>query len=588
MGIALYSCVKDIVEIEPNQSASESGVISVAEAKEFFENQIALQATRGGGRRKPSILDPGEFTPHWNRAKSSSGKRTGGVSAPISQSTRHGALRCETINGKPAVAVVPVYQKVVVVKSAVTGEMSTYLLSLVPTVGFHRHNKNYNADHFVIDGDKGDFSGIAAYYTLGGRLIKLDEYANGTVRRGVHTIGPRPVDKSKVAAMLRGIQINSKPNIATRSGGEDDDDCGWSWDDFSDWLEDYLGDPNAPDHFYWEADSGEPPWSPGWEDNGYDYTQGGEYGDWEDWGGEGWDWGQYGGDGNNGSGQGLPPGWEVRPNANGDGQIYVKTESIQSGYRERYWIDTDGDGMPDQEIGVMIFVLDDIVVEATKPGGNGNPNDGDTEETTEGTYCPTCGSTECDGDCEDGDGNNNNNNTVHSLKYDNNEAKMAIEDALQKIMSDCMGSTLMDNLASVDLHMIYRPFVPDDPDPPIYDGEYDRNTKTMTIVEGADEYTVLEELFHAYQDNNYWASNKGDNEIEAKIAKLYFSYRHGDYNYGTDWDSISDFVRNPCEETWDSTVSALVGMGYFSNRGYTFSSYANFHTPNLDALITEC
>jgi len=369
--LVLYACVKEYLDTEPSGKVSGSEILSVEEAKAFFEKSTSQQVTRSGEKATyGGVFNPGDVTPQWGRAKTVANDKTGSVNVPIVATIRHGALRTEMKNGKPVAGIVTVYQQTVVLKDAQSGAMCTYLLNLVPTLSFHRGHKNYDVNSFGNNGN-GNFSGLAAYYTLDGRLIRLDEYNQGQLKKSVVTLVDRESAKKTVAAMIQGIEIASRPNVQTRSG--DEDDWSWDWDDFFDWLDSFFDNPFESDHFYWDTTMGEPPWSPDYEETEHDYTQGGQWSDGGSGGG-----GSSSGDSDNG---GYEEGDSHYKKTDKQGPtIYVQVIQFDGYYKEYYWTDTDGDGVPDKCIGSMTYI-DPVYV----PGHSNNNSNGETGEETGST-----------------------------------------------------------------------------------------------------------------------------------------------------------------------------------------------------------
>ncbi|GHU98830.1 hypothetical protein FACS1894159_01900 [Bacteroidia bacterium] len=247
--VAFFACVKDYEDSHSGKYASNT--LSVDEAREFFENQIALQATRGGGRRKTPTLDPGEFTPHWNRAKTSAGNTLASVDVPISAQYRFKALRGQTEKGRAKAYAVDVEQKLVVVKGARNQKMSPYIMTFIPDEAYAAKNRGRIADRFVNSGDRGGYSGVVVYtHPVLGIPVEVNRFVDGKKVDGVFLPGSSREKMRENTAKAK--QIVGPVSIArrdvstiTRSGDEDED---WGWDE--EWWDWFWDDD-------WWSDSGD-------------------------------------------------------------------------------------------------------------------------------------------------------------------------------------------------------------------------------------------------------------------------------------------------------------------------------------------
>jgi len=224
--MVLYSCVKDYLDDHKGKASSE--ILSVDEAKAFFEKQMTEYATRAAGNaeHKPTIV-PDEFTPVWTRGVSVSQDGVGSVNVPIMSNCRYSAIRSYADKqGKPKAYSAPVWQKLVVVKNSADDRMGVYILNLLPDEGFYKSNKNYSTDNFVNGGSKGRFSGLAIYSNLGGKILRIDKYSDGKEVAGANIL----VDKDKldwnqeqIDSVLSNIYFSRKTVESTRGFSFEDE-----------------------------------------------------------------------------------------------------------------------------------------------------------------------------------------------------------------------------------------------------------------------------------------------------------------------------------------------------------------------------
>lgn len=128
--LATTSCSEDIyggMDINGNQTS-----LTVVEAKAFFEAKMSYiyqsqakstLAERGLG------IDPGEFTADWKNTKTTSNKYVETVNADIR--TEYTYLFSGDLLITDS-SIVKVYQKLMVVRTKATGNMSSYIMNVIP------------------------------------------------------------------------------------------------------------------------------------------------------------------------------------------------------------------------------------------------------------------------------------------------------------------------------------------------------------------------------------------------------------------------------------------------------------------------
>lgn len=238
MGL-LYACVRDNVDAYRSPQNDSSTLLSVAEAREFFENQfLQTTKTRSEGLHKPKGMHPGEFTPDWDAAEVSQNNKIASVDVRILPQCRYRAIRSEFKNGKAKAYTANITQKLIVIKGKRQDKLGQYILTLVPDRTYFAKNKGDISDKFIQAGEKNGFSGVAFYSTLQGRTVRINIFANGKKVKGLY-LDPEKSDEVQVALkklkQQYPIKFQRNGNARTRSFGfgEDDEDgicpnCGGS------------------------------------------------------------------------------------------------------------------------------------------------------------------------------------------------------------------------------------------------------------------------------------------------------------------------------------------------------------------------
>ena len=222
-------------ELRHEDRPTTSRAFGVEEAKEFFEKDHMGLLTRSHagettGKKFVGKLHPGDFTPLWDKAAYSESDGVAAYDVDILADRSIIAIRSKFGPSGAKAERLKVYQKLVVRRNVQSGKMASYVLSLIPDVGCDDRRL---PDRFSSRGkDKGGFSGIAVYTTTDrGALVRVQEYKNGVLQRGVYIPSGEGsyLDRcSKAREILNGVALMSRKNIMTRSGEDVWED---SWDD---------------------------------------------------------------------------------------------------------------------------------------------------------------------------------------------------------------------------------------------------------------------------------------------------------------------------------------------------------------------
>ena len=163
----------------------EGGEITITQAREFFEQEFL---TRNDDSTRYGVLLPGDFTPIWDEAIVSQNHRIASVDVPIIPQYTYKAICSDYRLGKATAYAVTVSQKLIVVKSITTGELSHYVMSLIPDKEFAVKHKGNISNIFLNANDRGSFSGIVLY-THNGCPVTVNKYVDGVYTEGTTICG---------------------------------------------------------------------------------------------------------------------------------------------------------------------------------------------------------------------------------------------------------------------------------------------------------------------------------------------------------------------------------------------------------------
>ena len=85
IAVTVISCMKELDSSADAATDNTNEVISVTQAKVFFEQSFINSSSRASAVQssRPGLLSPGDFTPLWNEATTSSNDKIGAVEVPL-------------------------------------------------------------------------------------------------------------------------------------------------------------------------------------------------------------------------------------------------------------------------------------------------------------------------------------------------------------------------------------------------------------------------------------------------------------------------------------------------------------------------
>ena len=161
---AILSCTEKYNFNETASTDNTQTSLIVQEAKEFFANNYAAYAyARSGGKTDANkYLNPGDFTPMWEKSVVSQNAGYVNVDVPIISQNRFRVLRSEIRNGQAQAYKVVVTQRLVISKDIESGKQLSYLMNFIPDRKYYAQNKGNVGNHVTSLG-KEDFSGLIVY-----------------------------------------------------------------------------------------------------------------------------------------------------------------------------------------------------------------------------------------------------------------------------------------------------------------------------------------------------------------------------------------------------------------------------------------
>lgn len=217
----------------------EGGEITITQAREFFEQEFL---TRNDDNTRYGVLLPGDFTPIWDEAIVSQNHRIASVDVPIIPQYTYKAICSDYRLGKATAYAVTVSQKLIVVKSLTTGELSHYVMSLIPDKEFAVKHKGNISNIFLNANDRGSFSGIVLY-THNGCPVTVNKYVDGVYTEGTTICGieddvKRVTNLKKIVKYISTIRFKRCIAIHSRTGEDNGilDEEDWEYGDEDEYI----------------------------------------------------------------------------------------------------------------------------------------------------------------------------------------------------------------------------------------------------------------------------------------------------------------------------------------------------------------
>lgn len=512
--IITVNCTDEELVKSPSLSQTDMKDFTLQEAKDFFEKKMMQGSTntRIGGKMSKTSLSPQDFTPKWDNVVGSAQRNLAGYDISIKTNTRYQVTSYDFKGGVARVSVVPVSQKLIIVKDVETEALGQYILTLIPTKDCYVKHKKNICDLFVNCSDKARFSGVAIYTNpLNGRLVRVNRYIDGVKMQGVFIPGDMETLGLRVKVLrsiLEGMTFRRMAVATTRFG---------EWD----YGDGYPPLPPLPDNDDWSYDLG-------------NYTNLGD----------GYFW-----DENNNrflydtDGDGKPDTVCVPP-------VEIKPEN------------PDGTGQPEQPggpDGTGGGIVPPRPSEPFEPG-EGNDPEFPIDPDPIPDICPLCGSIGCGGSCVgelpqptppvvDEPVAPTVSDTIAKKLFRNSKMTEAnwktLNRMLRKIMNNCMGEALVNGLLNkLKGKTLSIQFV--DKGYSTFNFNTDKNTVGIELDISGESNQLFHEMWHAYQaffetpSSFFYASI--NMEIEAHYAQYLYLTSLPEYS-GSKWEVDYTYIQ---------------------------------------------
>lgn len=251
--VLFFSCLRDNMENQLSNTDEIKNGLTIDEAKAFFESQMSITTRANNNLRRG--LTPGDFTPCWDKVKTSHDEKVSNVDVPILPQYRYKAMRCDMTNGTARAYTVNITQKMVVSKNRSTNKLGQYLVTLIPDRTYYNKNRGDISAKFISCGNKDNFSGWVIYSLPQNRIpIKVEKYSDGKKCIGIvipAAKGRSQITKQTLMKIMGDIVFAVSQSVQTRSFGE--------YDSFQDWFEEEVF-PDAEDGDYYTMEHDDDGW----------------------------------------------------------------------------------------------------------------------------------------------------------------------------------------------------------------------------------------------------------------------------------------------------------------------------------------
>lgn len=218
--LALTACQKDVDSI----SIDKSSTFSPEVAREFFEERQSSLITRGASfvSEVDNLLVPYGYTPDWDKAEYFRNDHQETYEVPIITDRKLFADRID-FNNHYNEYKVAVEQKVLITKNSQTGQLWSYIMTIVPNLQCADLGEIQEFHH----ANNSNFSGLVFYSSLDGHLIRASRYEKGMLQLGFYYENDKLTEEERLwslVAVLEGTRIIKTES--TRGDGEiEGDSC---------------------------------------------------------------------------------------------------------------------------------------------------------------------------------------------------------------------------------------------------------------------------------------------------------------------------------------------------------------------------
>lgn len=221
LAFVLATCTYDDWQ-NPKNDFRENA-ISVEEAKAFFEEQMMRMGETGSSGELTGFAT--NFTPQWDDVVVNGQGQMVSVDVPIIADIQFRAVFPVVEASKTRWVSVDMLQKLIVVKDLQTGNMGSYVVSIIPDKAYAQYKTKMSAMDFPNYGDYGDFSGRIIYsFPLSPLPLLVNSYQDGilTDEASFFDSWNNPEEMKavgdKMETIMNGVSLKRMFRIALRSG----------------------------------------------------------------------------------------------------------------------------------------------------------------------------------------------------------------------------------------------------------------------------------------------------------------------------------------------------------------------------------
>lgn len=222
----MFSCVQEYYD--ENRDADEKGRktnstgLTVQEGKSFFESYLMRgeYATRGSVENlRIAGLNPGSMSPIWQKSIKSEDRHIYSLDIVIDKKYQYIEAFSEQSESGAVTRYEEIEQKLVIVKNKKTGNMSNYIMSMLPDRSYPKQRRGQRYHRFVNTGEH-IYCGLVVYTRLeDGVVVRVDEYSMGRKKQWAshfNTNNKFEFNRIKIREMLDGRTVYRKFAIRTR------------------------------------------------------------------------------------------------------------------------------------------------------------------------------------------------------------------------------------------------------------------------------------------------------------------------------------------------------------------------------------
>ena len=213
-------------------------------------------------------------------------------------------------------------------------------------------------------------------------------------------------------------------------------------------------------------------------------------------------------------------------------------------------------------------------------GGNGNGNGSNFDQVGENN-----------GGGGNGNGQNQTNQGLGNFNLTDDKSKETIPRVTNYLLADCVGRKLVSEIESLNISFVYNKDHQ-------YPASYNQN-KTITW-ESISQFSMFEELFHAYQDkmgyikrdSNGKIINMKNMEVEAKLALYQYVVKIGATSGLSQrqlWqDAFDPYIANPTTANYQKMLDFLSNFQLFGYEYANKTELSSTRTTNNATTILNC